>query len=202
MKLFKPPRFAKWIFPRYSWRFPVFDNRIFITFDDGPHPDITPFVLDLLKQHEWKATFFCVGENIQKYPGITARILAEGHEIGNHTQKHNHAYKVSTKTYINSFHAFEAHTSSKLFRPPYGRLKPSLAKHIAKTHRIVLWSWLSYDFDLTVSEKSILSEAERVLPGDVIVLHDNPKIAERQKTLLPALFQQWKTMGFTSKQIK
>jgi hypothetical protein len=89
-----------------------------------------------------------------------------------------------------------------LFRPPYGRLKPSLAKHIAKTHRIVLWSWLSYDFDLTVSEQSILSEAERVLPGDVIVLHDNPKIAERQKTLLPALFQQWKTMGFASKQIK
>lgn len=202
MKLFKPPRFAKWIFPRYTWRFPVFDQAIFLTFDDGPHPDITPFVLDLLKQYEWKATFFCVGENIQKYPEIIARMIAEGHALGNHTQKHNHAFKVSTKNYLNAFYAFESHTKTTLFRPPYGRLKPTLAKQIAKTHRIILWSWLSYDYNLTVSDQTILSEAKKVVPGDIIVLHDNSKLAERQNTLLPALFQQLKSMGFTSKQIQ
>jgi peptidoglycan/xylan/chitin deacetylase (PgdA/CDA1 family) len=201
MKLFKPPRFAKWIFPRYTWRFSVYDHSIFLTFDDGPHPDITPFVLDLLKSYEWKATFFCVGENIQKYPEITKRILSEGHRIGNHTQKHSHAYRVSSKSYLNSFHAFESNYQTTIFRPPYGRLKPSLAKQIAKTHQIILWSWLSYDYDLDVSNATILQQARAVKPGNIIVLHDNPKIVQRQKQLLPALFEMWKNEGLFSKTI-
>lgn len=198
MKIFKPPRIAKWIFPRYTWRFPVFDQRIFITFDDGPHPNITPFVLDLLQKHKWKATFFCVGENIQRYPELFKRIIDEGHSIGNHTQQHQHAYRVSAKTYLNAFRVFETHTKTKLFRPPYGRLKPSLAKEISKTHRIIMWSWLSYDFDLNVTEDHILKEANNVVPGDIIVLHDNPKIAERQLRILPQLFDIWKQKGLTS----
>lgn len=201
MKLFKPPRLANWVFPRYTWRFVVSEPTIFLTFDDGPHPDITPFVLDLLKEFEWKATFFCVGENVLKYPEITHRILAEGHSIGNHTQKHEHAFKVSKDHYLESFEAFNNHTSSKLFRPPYGRLKPSLAKAISKSHRIILWTWLSYDYDLTIPNNKILEEASRVKKGNIIVLHDNPKISQRQRDLLPKLFQMWKTNGFRSEAI-
>lgn len=199
MKLFKPPRLAKWIFPRYTWRFfnsP--NNQIFLTFDDGPHPDITPYVLDLLEQHQWKATFFCVGENVLKYPEIVARIKQEGHIIGNHTQKHLNALKVDAQTYLDSYREFETHTCTQLFRPPYGRLKPSLAKEISQNHRIIMWSWLSYDYHLEVSNQKILSEAERIKTGDIVVLHDNPKIAKRQRELLPALFELLKNKGYFS----
>lgn len=199
MKLFKPPRIAKWIFPRYTWRFfHAPKNQIYLTFDDGPHPDITPFVLDLLNQYNWKATFFCVGENVLKYPEIIARIRKEGHEIGNHTQKHLNALKVDQSAYLESFKTFETHTPTQLFRPPYGRLKPSLAKEIHQSHRIIMWSWLSYDYDLQVSNEKILQEAERVKTGDILVLHDNPKITQRQHELLPALFEKLKNKGFNS----
>ena len=202
MRLFKPPRLAKWIFPRYTWRFfNARTNQIFITFDDGPHPAITPFVLDLLKQFNWHATFFCVGENVERYPEIVERIRKEGHEIGNHTQKHLNALKTDGETYLQSFQEFENHTPTDLFRPPYGRLKPELAKTIKKTHKIILWSWLSYDYDLNVPTEKILQEAKRVKTGDILVLHDNSKLAERQRELLPALFTELKEQGFYSSAI-
>lgn len=201
MRLFKPPRIANWIFPRYTWRFSVSDSSIFLTFDDGPHPDITPFVLDLLKKYQWKATFFCVGDNAQAYPEIMERIRKEGHAIGNHTQKHVNAYKVSGETYLESIQNFNRHTPTTLFRPPYGRLKPSLAREISKTHRIMMWSWLSYDYDLSVSDTQILEEVRRIKPGNILVLHDNYKLKERQQTLLPALFARLAEKGFASREI-
>lgn len=201
MRLFKPPRIANWIFPRYTWRFSVSDPTVFLTFDDGPHPDVTPFVLDLLQQYQWKATFFCVGDNVQNYPEIMERIRKEGHTIGNHTQKHVNAYKVSGEIYLESFRNFDRHTPTPLFRPPYGRLKPSLAREISKTHRIIMWSWLSYDYDLSVSDTQILEEVRRIKPGNILVLHDNYKLKERQRTLLPALFTQLAEKGFSSREI-
>lgn len=198
MKLFKPPRIANWVFPRYTWRFAVSDPIVFLTFDDGPHPEITPFVLDLLLEFQWKATFFCVGENIQKYPHIVDRIIKEGHSIGNHTQNHSHAFRVSNEEYLASFEKFNAHTKTRLFRPPYGRLKPSLAKTISRTHQIIMWSWLSYDYDTNVHIETILDEAKKIKPGNIIVLHDNSKIVARQQELLPKLFQLWKSNGLKS----
>lgn len=199
MKLFKPPRIASWIFPRYTWRFfntPT--SQIYLTFDDGPHPDITPFVLDELAKQNWKATFFCVGENVERYPEIMRRILQEGHQIGNHTQQHLNALKVESSRYLESFRNFETHTPTQLFRPPYGRLKPSLAKQIHRTHRIIMWSWLSYDYDLNIPISKIMEEAKRIKTGDIIVLHDNYKIAARQRELIPALFNYLAEKGFKS----
>lgn len=201
MRLFKPPRWTDRIFPRYTWRFLISEPTIFLTFDDGPNPEITPFVLDLLKRYNWKATFFCVGENIERYPEIAERIRNEGHEIGNHTQQHVNAFRVSREAYLDSYRAFENHSPTRLFRPPYGRIKKSLAEEILPTHKIILWSWLSYDYDLSVSNKTILKEVERVKKGDILVLHDNAKIAERQKILLPELFKKLAEMGFESKVI-
>lgn len=201
MKLFKPPRLADWVLPRLRWRFSVSEPVVFLTFDDGPNLEITPFVLDLLKQYNWKATFFCVGQNIEKNPELFRRVLTEGHTIGNHTMKHLNSIKTDNETYLDSFRAFERTYSSRLFRPPYGRIKPSVAKEIGKTHQIIMWSWLSYDYDLSVSDERILDEAKRIKPGDIIVLHDNAKITERQKILLPQLFELLQKKGFRSEVI-
>lgn len=201
MKLFKPPRLTDWVLPRLRWRFSVSRPVVFITFDDGPNPEITPFVLDLLKQYNWKATFFCVGQNVVKYPELFQRILSEGHHVGNHTMKHLNSIKTENAVYLDSFREFEAVFRTKLFRPPYGRIKPSIAKEIGKTHRIIMWSWLSYDYDLTVSNDRILSEAKRIKKGDILVLHDNAKITARQHELLPQLFELLKENGYYSEAI-
>lgn len=201
MKLFKPPRLTDWVLPRLTWRFSVSEPVVFITFDDGPNPEITPFVMDLLKAYNWKATFFCVGENITKYPELFQRILAEGHAVGNHTMKHLNSVKTANADYLASFREFEQHYSTRLFRPPYGRIRPSMAKAIGKSHRIIMWSWLSYDYDLSVPDERILSEAKRIQKGDILVLHDNAKIAARQQHLLPALFQFIQDAGFRSEAI-
>ncbi|WP_343606368.1 polysaccharide deacetylase family protein [Fluviicola sp.] len=198
MKLFKPPRLADWVLPRLRWRFSVSEPVVFITFDDGPNPEITPFVLDLLKAYNWKATFFCVGENIRRSPELFQRVIDEGHAVGNHTMKHLNSIKTDNETYLDSFRAFEEVHPGKLFRPPYGRIKPSVAKEIGKTHRIIMWSWLSYDYDLSVSNERILDEAQRIKPGDILVLHDNAKIASRQQELLPQLFELLRKKGFRS----
>jgi peptidoglycan-N-acetylglucosamine deacetylase len=201
MKLFKPPRLTDWVFPRLRWRFAVSEPTIFITFDDGPNPEITPFVLDLLKEYKWKATFFCVGQNILRYPELFQRISDEGHTFGNHTMQHLNAVKTEKDTYLASFREFEKNNPTKLFRPPYGRMKPSIAKEIGKSHQIIMWSWLAYDYDLSMSIQKILSEANRVKKGDILALHDNAKIAERQRELLPQLFQLLHEKGFQSKSI-
>lgn len=201
MKLFKPPRLTDWVLPRLRWRFSVSEPVVFLTFDDGPNPEITPFVLDLLKHYNWKATFFCVGQNAEKYPELFQRIHSEGHQVGNHTMKHLNSIKTENAVYLESFRAFEEVYRTTLFRPPYGRIKPSIAKEIGKTHRIIMWSWLSYDYDLSVSDERILSEAKRIKKGDILVLHDNAKIAQRQQQLLPRLFELLQENGFRSEAI-
>ena len=170
---------------------------VYLTFDDGPHPDITPFVLDQLKAFGIRATFFCVGENVKRYPEIFARIQDEGHGVGNHTNRHENASKVTPARYLES--VAEAHVliRSRLFRPPYGRLSPRLARILAQNYKIVMWTWLSYDFDPKTCVTEILFKAEKqIRAGDIIVLHDNPKIAEKQKELLPKLLQLLREKGF------
>ncbi|HRP53706.1 MAG TPA: polysaccharide deacetylase family protein [Fluviicola sp.] len=202
MKLVKPPRIADWFFQKCTWRFDVSEPTIFLTFDDGPNPEITPFVLDLLDEFHWKATFFCVGENCLKSPEIYQTILERNHTIGNHTMNHAHAHRVKKKEDLEHYLAFEQIQKTTLFRPPYGRLKPRITNEISKTHRIIMWSWLSYDYDLSVPSTEILNQLKRVKPGDILVFHDNAKIAERQKELLPKVFAYLKQQGFTSKAIE
>lgn len=190
MKLYKTPRFLRLIFKRRTWGFYLDKNAIYLTFDDGPHPDITPWILDLLKEKNLVATFFCVGENVVRYPEIYQRIVSEGHAVGNHTMRHLNALKVKPKEYLKSIEEAQKVIQSKLFRPPYGRLTPTVAKKIRNKYSIVMWSWLSYDFDQSISIEKILEKGKKQIKGgDILVLHDNPKITERQKILLPALIE-------------
>lgn len=197
MRLFRVPKLASVIFPRRIWGFPLDQEAVYLTFDDGPHPDITPFVLDTLREFGAKATFFCVGENVKCYPEIFARIKAEGHQVGNHTQKHENASKTSPDRYLESVAEADILIQSKLFRPPYGRLSPYLARALENDFKIVMWNWLSYDFDPKVCVTEILFKAEKqIKAGDIIILHDNPKIAAKQKELLPKFLKILQEKGF------
>ncbi len=200
MKLYKTPRFLRLIFKQRTWGFALDENCIYLTFDDGPHPDITPWVLDELLKNNVKATFFCVGENVKRYPEIYQRILDEGHATGNHTMRHENALKVKPSDYIKSIEEAGQVINSRLFRPPYGRLTPVLARKIRRQYQIVMWSWLSYDFDRSVPVSTILEKAEsQIRKGDILVLHDNVKIADRQRELLPALLKLLDQKGWKSK---
>jgi len=203
MKLYKTPRFLRLIFKRRTWGFSLDKNAIYLTFDDGPHPDITPWILDFLKEKKLVATFFCVGENVVRYPEIYQRIIDEGHAVGNHTMKHLNALKVKPKDYLQSIEEAQKVIQSKLFRPPYGRLSPTLAKKIRHKYTIVMWSWLSYDFDQSIAIEKILEKAKKQIKGgDILVLHDNPKITEKQKILLPALIELLSEKKFAYKILK
>lgn len=198
MHLFRPPRWIARFYPSYTWRLAVSGETVFLTFDDGPHPAITPFVLSELAKHDMKATFFCVGDNMQRYPEIVALILAAGHAIGNHTMHHTNGSRVSDAVYVQSAVDFEAQFHTPLFRPPYGKMRRSQRIRLRHRYRIVMWSWLSYDFDRSVKIARILEKAKRIRPGDILVLHDNPKIADRQRELLPQLLNQLSEKGLQS----
>lgn len=201
IKYFKTPQLVKWVFPNRLWSFSVSDNSVFLTFDDGPDPEITPYVLDWLKEHDLKATFFCVGGNIEKEPILFARIKAEGHAIGNHTQNHAKGTSTRTSEYLEQFKKGFETTGSRLFRPPYGRIKANQAKEISKDHHIIMWNWLSYDYDNEVSIEEIKSKMELIEAGDVLVFHDNKKSKDRLKELLPQLLVTFQEKNLATKVI-
>jgi peptidoglycan/xylan/chitin deacetylase (PgdA/CDA1 family) len=194
---FRTPYLIKKLFFNRVWGFSCSQNKLYLTFDDGPHPSITPWILDFLKQENVKATFFCVGDNVRKYPEIYHRILQEGHKVGNHTMYHNNASKTSKKDYFESIQEADKYIKSDLFRPPYGRLPIIWEKEILKKFKIIKWTWLSYDYDSNVSIDTILNQTKKINSGSILVLHDNPKISEKQKELLPKLLFQLKENNFT-----
>lgn len=200
--IFKTPYLIKRILFKRTWGFSNSLKKVYLTFDDGPHPDITPWILDVLYNENIKATFFCVGENVRKYPAIYNRILKDGHSVGNHTMHHENARYTEKKEYFESIKTASNFIDSKLFRPPYGRLPITWENELIKKYKIVMWSWLSYDFDMNQPVNKILKKAKKINSGDILVLHDNPKITNRQKQLLPELIQFLKEKKITFEVIK
>jgi len=201
MKRFRVPAFVRWFFFKRTWK--INDhNAVVLTFDDGPTPHLTDWILDELGKHEIKASFFCVGANIEPCREQFDRILAEGHQVGNHTFSHEKGTEVDRDGYMKSIHQTNDLLQTELFRPPYGRLPYSFGKHISKNYRIIMWSWLSYDYDKEVKTEDILRSAEKdIRAGDILVLHDNVKVEERLKILLPALIKIVKDKGLEFKLI-
>lgn len=188
MRLFKTPQFFNWIFPRRMWGFSHSINTVYLTFDDGPNPEITPWILDYLKQEDIKVTFFCVGSNIIRYPELFERIKSEGHTVGNHTMNHDKGTKVPFVDYKKSIADTQLLVKNNLFRPPYGRIRAWQSYFLAKQYTIVMWTWLSYDFDPKVPIETIERKAKsQIKPGDILVMHDNDKVKDRVKELLPKL---------------
>ncbi len=152
----KTPGWVKLLFPSYVWSLPATDKVVYLTFDDGPHPQLTPWVLDELEKYGAKATFFCVGNNVRKYGDVYRRILDQGHAVGNHTHTHVNGWKTETTVYLKDVADAAAFISSPLFRPPYGRIKKRQAKGIAaavkhQQAKIIMWDVLSADFDQSIT---------------------------------------------------
>jgi peptidoglycan/xylan/chitin deacetylase (PgdA/CDA1 family) len=187
VKLFRTPTIFRWIFPRRTWGFFNTPKKIYLTFDDGPTPLLTTWILDELAKHNIKATFFCVGANVKEYPALLSRIKQEGHAVGNHTMRHEKGTSVDKQLYLQSIAETDELVKSDLFRPPYGRLPMSFTSAIRKKYRIIMWTWLSYDYDKTVSIATIIEKAQKIKGGDILVVHDNEKVLERIKEILPQL---------------
>lgn len=187
----KTPWWLKKIYSSYIWSFPAKNKIVYLSFDDGPHPVATPFVLDQLKAHNAKATFFCIGKNVQAYPDIYKRILEEGHTVGNHTQHHYNGWKTKDADYLADITEAAKYIDSGLFRPPYGRITSFQAKHIGQAMknekaRVIMWDVLSGDFDETLNgqqcSENVLMNARK---GSVIVFHDSEKALPRLEICLP-----------------
>lgn len=178
---------------------------VYLTFDDGPHPDITPFVLDELKKWDAKASFFCIGDNVARYQALFERIQAEGHAIGNHTMHHLNGWKTNDAAYIEDIQQAAAWIPSSLFRPPYGRIRFSQLNAIKKYRdmKVVMWSLLSGDFDTKISpEKCAANVIGRIKNGDIIVFHDSIKAKENLTYTLPLVLAYLKDNGYVCCSIK
>lgn len=204
------------MFPKYIWEIPTPKKELYLTFDDGPTPNVTDWVLSALKQFKAKATFFCIGDNVRKYPELFNQIIQEGHSVGNHTYNHIKGWKTKTKHYLeNALMAEELMAlqipSTKhqianiinLFRPPYGQIKRKQGKELmALGYHIVMWDVLSFDWDKTVSNQDCLNHViSKSKNGSIIVFHDSIKASSNMKFTLPKVLEYYTERGFCFKPI-
>lgn len=186
-----------------TWKIPEQENEIFLTFDDGPHPTITPFVLDHLGKYNAKATFFCIGKNVQQYHNVFRQILDEGHRIGNHTHNHLNGWKTSDKVYFENIILAKKYIDSNLFRPPYGRISSFQIQQLKSLFKIIMWDVLSGDFDVNLTPENCLHNVvSNTRPGSVIVFHDSEKAFPRLEFVLPKALQFFAEKGYVMKGIK
>jgi peptidoglycan/xylan/chitin deacetylase (PgdA/CDA1 family) len=197
--LHKTPLWIQKLYPGFVWQVPTDEREIFLTFDDGPVPEATDHVLEQLKAYNAKATFFCVGENMVRYPDIAQRIFNQGHAIGNHTHNHLKGWQTHNFTYLRNTlqceQEIEKLGSRKLFRPPYGRITRAQARAL-NDYRIVMWNRLSWDFDKHVNHKTAIKYLCDAPPGSVLVFHDSPKSFDNMAKMLPQVLDHYSRAGF------
>jgi peptidoglycan/xylan/chitin deacetylase (PgdA/CDA1 family) len=194
----------KKLFSNYIWDVPNMENKVYLTFDDGPTPEITQWTLNQLKNYNAKATFFCIGDNVGKYPETFEEVVKEGHSIGNHTFNHLNGWKTNTQDYIENAKLFEKEygklstETCKLFRPPYGKITPSQSKILRKMgYKIIMWDVLSVDFDVTITPEQCLENVlQNVKSGSIIVFHDSVKAFANLEYALPKTLEFLEQKGF------
>jgi peptidoglycan/xylan/chitin deacetylase (PgdA/CDA1 family) len=200
MYLVKTPLLLKALYPKLLWDGGGNSRSIFVTFDDGPIPIVTPFVLNILKQYNAKATFFCIGDNVRKHPEVFEQVKQAGHAIGNHTFNHLNGWHTDDETYLDNFLQADGLIGSKLFRPPYGRIKRSQIKLLQEAKpgiKIVMWNVLSADFDAATSpEKCLDNVVKNVKGGEIVLFHDSLKARDRMEYALPRALEYWSRAGF------
>lgn len=206
----KTPWWLKKIYNSYTWSLPTSEKILYLSFDDGPHPTVTPFVLDTLQQYQAKATFFCIGKNVAEQHDIYKRILSEGHVVGNHTHNHLNGWKTADTMYMNNILEAAKWIDSPLFRPPYGRITKFQAKNLqqislnnSKTKTaIIMWDVLSADFDTDISGEDCLKNVmEKATNGSIVVFHDSEKAFPRLQFTLPKTLAYFSELGYTFKSI-
>ena len=203
--LIQPPFWLRALYPGRLWRVATKQKEVFLSFDDGPHEMATPFVLDLLAKYNAKASFFCIGKNVQANPALYNEILAKGHRVGNHTMHHLNGWKTDTSLYLLDVAKASELIESNLFRPPYGKMNFAQARGIAGAmqqaqSKIVMWDILSGDFDLNLTGEQCFENCKKYLrPGSIIVFHDSQKAWDRLKVALPLFLEYAKANGYSFK---
>jgi peptidoglycan/xylan/chitin deacetylase (PgdA/CDA1 family) len=201
MYLVKTPFWLPMLYPKCSWKIPVTEKVMYLSFDDGPHPEATPFVLDTLAQYNAKASFFCIGKNVLSYPAIYNSIIAQGHVVGNHTYDHLNGWKTATPQYLENIKSAATLIDSSLFRPPYGRItRKQINALISRTNlpaKIIMWDVLSGDFDQKISpEKCYKNVIDHAIAGSIIVFHDSQKAWHNMSYALPKVLAHFSNLGY------
>lgn len=207
------PRIIKWIYPHRIWEGPAGNKDLYLTFDDGPIPGATEWVLEQLKDYDAKATFFCIGENVEKHPGIFREVIAQGHVVGNHTYNHLEGWRTPVADYLeNTAMAQQVmerelpkgmSLETPLFRPPYGKIRNVQAKKLQKLgYKVVMWSIVSMDYDKQLSaEQCYQNVLKNARPGSVIVFHDSHKAENNLRQVLPRVLEHFSTLGYAFKSL-
>ena len=205
MRLITTPKILRLFYPSFLWEMPKGEKKLYLTFDDGPHPTITPQVLEILKKFNAKATFFCIGNNVNKYKETFELIKKEGHSVGNHTFNHERGWKTKTSDYIKSVKEADALIQSPLFRPPHGRIKSSQIRTIknlrileSQNLKIVAWTVISYDWDKSLSPEDCFNNViKNSDDGSIIVFHDSEKAVDNMIPALTKVLEYYTDKGFT-----
>jgi peptidoglycan/xylan/chitin deacetylase (PgdA/CDA1 family) len=198
--LVKTPWWLKKLYADCTWQMPAGEKKLYLSFDDGPHPVATPFVLDQLKRYNATATFFCIGKNVVDYPEIYRQVIEEGHSVGNHSFNHLNGWKTEDSVYIDNIMAAKKHIDSRLFRPPYGRATLFQLKLLTTSYQFipVMWTVLSGDFDLRLSkEKCLANVLGNTADGNILVFHDSEKAFEKIQFVLPKVLEYFTGKGFS-----
>lgn len=199
MNLYSAPIWLRILYPKgIYWQLPAKGKEVFLTFDDGPIPEVTPLVISILDKYSIKATFFCVGENIEKYPEIFELLTQNGHVVGNHTYHHVKGWKTKYSAYINEVEQCQKLVKSRFFRPPYGQITRKIARKLSKQYKIIMWTALTGDYDKELSGDQCLKNAiDNTFPGSVIVFHDSLKARERMEYALPKYIEYCQRNGYS-----
>ena len=195
----KIPKFIQILFPSIIWRQKNYQNNIWLTFDDGPTPKVTPFILNTLKEENVKATFFLVGEQIERQPDLYNQIISDGHVIANHSYSHINSWKSNTLDYLNDIEKCQKlMPKNKLFRPPYGKISALQIRRLKKKYKIILWDVLSWDFSLSIAPSKVKRNVmKNTKQGSIIVFHNNQKSFQNLTSILKETIQELKQKGFS-----
>ena len=209
----KTPKVFRRLYPDYLWRVATEEKVLYLTFDDGPTPEVSEFVLETLDSFDAKATFFCIGQNIEKYPSLFQTILKQGHAVGNHTHRHVKGWKTSTEDYLREtalcLDMMQKHSDGtsmpnlKLFRPPYGKLTQTQGKALLERgYQIVMWDILSFDWKASIPEEDCLNNVlDHSKEGSIIVFHDSQKANKNMSYALPKVLAHFSERGYQFKNL-
>ena len=196
----QPPAFLRHLFPKGSWFLPQQEKTVYLTFDDGPVPEVTPWVLQVLEQYHIKATFFMVGDNVRKHPDVYQQVVAAGHTIGNHTFNHVRAFGTSNADYLANVDKADALLHSTLFRPPHGQFLPRLMQSLGSRYQVVFWDVVTRDYTAKLSPQYVLNVVKkRVRNGSIIVFHDSLKAQQNMQWAMPRAIEWLQSQGYQFK---
>ena len=200
MLIEQPAIYLRWLYPRALWRMNRHERSVYLTFDDGPIPEATPFILDVLREHGVHATFFMVGDNVRKYPDLYKRILTEGHQIGNHTHNHIGGIRHSVHEYSYNVEKANAYINAHLFRPPHGWMRLAQYALLSRKYKVVMWDLVTRDYSKWLTAEDVVNNVKRYARnGSIITFHDSLKSIDKLRTALPQSIQWLKEQGYQFK---